>query len=77
MDGLHTTSSTDYLMSLQGLPEGSIEKDSATHEVHLRNAHRLKELCCANGGIYIKFGQHIGQLVSAPCVYFKQSITDI
>lgn len=65
-------------MSLQGLPEGSIEKDIATHEVHIRNAHRLKELCFSNGGIYIKFGQHIGQLVSAsPYVGLSKGITDI
>lgn len=30
---------------------------------YLRSAHKLKELCFKNGGIYIKLGQHIGQLV--------------
>lgn len=32
------------------------------HEVHLRSARKLQELCFKNGGIYIKLGQHIGQL---------------
>ncbi|KAH9329899.1 hypothetical protein KI387_002007, partial [Taxus chinensis] len=52
----------DYEYSLWGLPEGSIERTKAKHEVHLRCANRLQELCFRNGGIYIKLGQHIGQL---------------
>ena len=53
----------DYMSSLYGIPEGSVEMENARHEVHLRNAERLKSLCFKNGGIYIKLGQHIGQLV--------------
>ena len=64
---------TDYSMSLRGLPEGSVEKDLAMHEVHRRNANRLKEVCFANGGIYIKLGQHIGQLVGAHLSTFQIS----
>ncbi|XP_072976509.1 putative ABC1 protein At2g40090 isoform X1 [Typha angustifolia] len=52
----------DYQFSLHGLKEGSIEWLKARHEVHNRCAHRLQELCFRNGGIYIKLGQHIGQL---------------
>ncbi|XP_058109073.1 putative ABC1 protein At2g40090 isoform X2 [Magnolia sinica] len=52
----------DYEYSLWGLPEGSFERSRAKHEVHLRCALRLQELCFQNGGIYIKLGQHIGQL---------------
>uniref|UniRef100_A0A2P2L481 Putative ABC1 protein At2g40090 n=1 Tax=Rhizophora mucronata TaxID=61149 RepID=A0A2P2L481_RHIMU len=52
----------DYEYSLWGLPEGSIERSKVKHEVHLRSAHKLQELCFRNGGIYIKLGQHIGQL---------------
>eukprot|EP01018_Ginkgo_biloba_P033544 Gb_18758 [translate_table: standard] len=52
----------DYEYSLWGLPEGSTEKTRVKHEVHLRCANRLQELCFQNGGIYIKLGQHIGQL---------------
>ncbi|XP_028557111.1 putative ABC1 protein At2g40090 isoform X1 [Dendrobium catenatum] len=52
----------DYGYSLWGLKEGSIEWSKAKHEVHNRCALRLQELCFRNGGIYIKLGQHIGQL---------------
>ncbi|KAF3433445.1 hypothetical protein FNV43_RR24547 [Rhamnella rubrinervis] len=52
----------DYEYSLWGLAEGSIERSSVKHEVHLRSARKLQELCFKNGGIYIKIGQHIGQL---------------
>lgn len=54
---------SDYQYSLWGLKEGSIEWLRAKHEVHNRCAYRLQELCFRNGGIYIKLGQHIGQLV--------------
>ena len=53
----------DYEYSLLGLPEDSIERARVKHEVHTRSARRLEELCFKNGGIYIKLGQHIGQLV--------------
>ncbi|XP_020576582.1 putative ABC1 protein At2g40090 isoform X2 [Phalaenopsis equestris] len=52
----------DYGYSLRGLKEGSLEWSKAKHEVHNRCALRLQELCFRNGGIYIKLGQHIGQL---------------
>ncbi|KAL8247811.1 hypothetical protein R6Q59_009027 [Mikania micrantha] len=52
----------DYEYSLFGLPEDSIERTRVKHEVHTRSARRLEELCFKNGGIYIKLGQHIGQL---------------
>ncbi|CAH9126429.1 unnamed protein product [Cuscuta epithymum] len=52
----------DYEYSLWGLPEGSAERQKVRHEVHLRGARRLEELCFKNGGIYIKIGQHLGQL---------------
>lgn len=58
----------DYEYSLWGLPEGSIERENAKREVHTRSAHRLQELCFKNGGIYIKLGQHISQLVCCSCV---------
>ena len=53
----------DYEYSLSGLAEGSNERAKVKHEVHLRSAQKLQELCFKNGGIYIKLGQHIGQLV--------------
>ncbi|KAI3470875.1 hypothetical protein Pfo_027538 [Paulownia fortunei] len=52
----------DYEYSLWGFPEGSIERERAKREVHIRSALRLQELCFRNGGIYIKLGQHISQL---------------
>ncbi|KAG2723895.1 hypothetical protein I3843_02G168600 [Carya illinoinensis] len=52
----------DYEYSLWGLREGSVEISKVKHEVHLRSARKLQELCFRNGGIYIKLGQHIGQL---------------
>ncbi|CAL9008194.1 unnamed protein product [Prunus brigantina] len=52
----------DYEYSLWGLREGSSEREKTKHEVHLRSARKLQELCFSNGGIYIKLGQHVGQL---------------
>lgn len=52
----------DYEYSLWGLAEESDERSTVKHEVHLRSARKLQELCFKNGGIYIKLGQHIGQL---------------
>ncbi|KAK7387453.1 hypothetical protein VNO78_28271 [Psophocarpus tetragonolobus] len=52
----------DYEYSLWGLPEGSSERERIKHEVHLRSAQKLQELCFKNGGVYIKLGQHLGQL---------------
>lgn len=31
-------------------------------QVHLRSAERLRDLCCANRGTFIKVGQHLGAL---------------
>ncbi|KAG0481772.1 hypothetical protein HPP92_012240 [Vanilla planifolia] len=52
----------DYEYSVWGLSEGSFEWLKAQHEAHNRCAQRMQELCFRNGGIYIKLGQHIGQL---------------
>ncbi|XP_021769177.1 putative ABC1 protein At2g40090 [Chenopodium quinoa] len=52
----------DYEYSLMGLPDGSTEYSKMKHKVHLRSALKLQDLCFRNGGIYIKLGQHIGQL---------------
>eukprot|EP00798_Chlamydomonas_sp_ICE-L_P012309 gene12309-15472_t len=50
----------DYKTSLGG-KEGE-ERMEALHACHQRSADRLLHLCFANGGIYTKLGQHIGQL---------------
>ncbi|RYQ83818.1 hypothetical protein Ahy_B10g102677 isoform B [Arachis hypogaea] len=60
----------DYEYSLRGLREGSIEREMVKHEVHLRSAEKLRDLCFKNGGIYIKLGQHLGQLVYFLCLSF-------
>ncbi|KAJ0979617.1 hypothetical protein J5N97_015091 [Dioscorea zingiberensis] len=52
----------DYEFSTLGLKQGSVEWSKAKHEAHERSALRLRELCFRNGGIYIKLGQHVGQL---------------
>ena len=53
----------DYSWSLRGLDgEALAEAKSACH---LRSARRLVDVAFANGAIYIKAGQHIGQLVSS------------
>jgi hypothetical protein len=52
----------DYKRSLRGLEGSSHQQELAA--CHQRSADRLLALCFANGGIYIKLGQHIGQLVS-------------
>ncbi|XP_048803699.1 aarF domain-containing protein kinase 1 isoform X1 [Lagopus muta] len=52
----------DYLTSLRNVPYGSEEYDFLKSQVHLRSAERLRELCCANRGTFIKVGQHLGAL---------------
>lgn len=37
-------------------------KNSVYHEVHMRSAARLKDMCVKNKGVYIKLGQHLSQL---------------
>lgn len=54
---------SDYQYSCWGLRQGSTEWLKAKHEAHERSAYKLQELCFRNGGIYIKLGQHISQLV--------------
>ena len=36
--------------------------DFSLCQCHLRSAIRLRDLCCVNGGIFIKVGQHLGAL---------------
>ncbi|XP_027700516.1 uncharacterized aarF domain-containing protein kinase 1 isoform X3 [Vombatus ursinus] len=54
--------SYDYLTSLRSVPYGSEEYAQLKSEVHRRSAERLRELCCANRGTFIKVGQHLGAL---------------
>lgn len=52
----------DYYFSLRNV-ENQDERIKVIKECHKRCAQRLVDLCFANGGIYIKLGQHVGQLV--------------
>ena len=36
--------------------------EEAKSACHLRAADHLLKLCCANGGVFVKVGQHIGAL---------------
>ncbi len=57
-----TTVHLDYKLSLRG--KTGAEREEALELCHARGARRMMELCFANGGIYIKLGQHVGQMVS-------------
>lgn len=43
--------------------ENEAERQKAIRAFHQEGANELLRLCFANGGIYIKLGQHVGQLV--------------
>jgi len=51
----------DYKLSLRSALVGE-ERERALSECHQRGADRLLQLCFANGGVYTKLGQHVGQL---------------
>ena len=60
---IHALHTADYSWSLRGLHgEALAEAKSACH---LRSARKLVDVAFANGAIYIKAGQHVGQLVSS------------
>ncbi|GFR41354.1 hypothetical protein Agub_g2037, partial [Astrephomene gubernaculifera] len=50
----------DYKYSLSSVSGEA--REAALHGCHQRGAERLLALCFANGGVYTKLGQHIGQL---------------
>lgn len=52
----------DYKFSLRGYEDCSDESLKAWSNCHRRAAERLLDLCCKNGGIFIKVGQHIAAL---------------
>jgi len=51
----------DYTWSLRGGKHGE-EYEKEKERCHERGARKLLDLCFANGGIYIKLGQHIAML---------------
>ncbi|XP_075554451.1 aarF domain containing kinase 1 isoform X2 [Dermacentor variabilis] len=52
----------DYKMATLGMDQDSEEYAKARSEVHQRSAERLLQLCCINGGAFVKVGQHVGAL---------------
>ncbi|XP_068110568.1 aarF domain-containing protein kinase 1 [Hyperolius riggenbachi] len=54
--------SCDYLINLRQVPPETPEYDVIKSQIHVRSAHRLLDLCCANRGTFIKVGQHLGAL---------------
>jgi len=42
--------------------ENSDNNNKTWHELHTRGAQKMLTMCLANGGIYVKLGQHIAQL---------------
>jgi len=54
--------SYDYKKSLWGADQCSAEYSQIKSQVHLRSALRLRDVCCVNGGAYIKVGQYVGSL---------------
>ncbi|XP_062325797.1 aarF domain-containing protein kinase 1 [Osmerus eperlanus] len=54
--------SYDYLTSLRHVEHGTEEYWALKSKLHRRSAERLRDLCCANRGTFIKVGQHLGAL---------------
>ncbi|XP_026141869.1 aarF domain-containing protein kinase 1 [Carassius auratus] len=54
--------SYDYLTTLRDVQYGTEEYWAVKSKVHSRSAERLRDLCCANRGTFIKVGQHLGAL---------------
>uniref|UniRef100_L7LWN6 ABC1 atypical kinase-like domain-containing protein n=1 Tax=Rhipicephalus pulchellus TaxID=72859 RepID=L7LWN6_RHIPC len=52
----------DYKLATMGMDQDSEEYAKARSEVHQRSAERLLQLCCINGGAFVKVGQHVGAL---------------
>ncbi|PIO56391.1 hypothetical protein TELCIR_22210, partial [Teladorsagia circumcincta] len=52
----------DYKSSLRGLYDPSEEYNVAIKQCHKRSALRLLDLACANGGVFIKVGQHLSAM---------------
>ncbi|XP_004082471.2 uncharacterized aarF domain-containing protein kinase 1 isoform X1 [Oryzias latipes] len=54
--------SYDYLTAFKHVESGTEEYSALKSQVHRRSAERLRDLCCANRGTFIKVGQHLGAL---------------
>ncbi|KAM9355874.1 aarF domain-containing protein kinase 1 [Pholidichthys leucotaenia] len=54
--------SYDYLTAFRQVDYGTEDYWEIKSKVHKRSAERLRDLCCANRGTFIKVGQHLGAL---------------
>ncbi|KAG9268895.1 putative aarF domain-containing protein kinase 1 [Astyanax mexicanus] len=54
--------SYDYLTAFRNLPYGTENYWEIRSQVHKRSAEKLRDVCCANRGTFIKVGQHLGAL---------------
>ncbi|KAK7904883.1 hypothetical protein WMY93_017490 [Mugilogobius chulae] len=54
--------SYDYLTAFRHVENNTEEYWELKSKVHQRSAERLRDLCCANRGTFIKVGQHLGAL---------------
>lgn len=52
----------DYKISLWNVDPKSADYQKIKSKIHTRSAERLRDMCLANGGAFIKVGQHIGSL---------------
>jgi len=52
----------DYELTLRSLDEKHPSSSAALSAVHLRSALRLRDVMSRNGGLYIKFAQHIAMM---------------
>lgn len=52
----------DYKLLFHRFEKSDPQYSEEIHKLHLKSAIRLYDLCCQNGGAFIKVGQHIGTL---------------
>ncbi|XP_048430431.1 aarF domain-containing protein kinase 1 isoform X2 [Pyrus x bretschneideri] len=59
----------DYKLTLRGIPADSDEYRQKLSQVHSRSASRIRKLCEANRGFYVKAGQFVAALRQVPKEY--------
>ena len=52
----------DYKKTFRKHESTSPEYEKALSDAHWRSAEKLRNMCCANGGVFIKVGQHVGAM---------------
>ncbi|CAG5115789.1 unnamed protein product [Candidula unifasciata] len=52
----------DYKLFFHKYEKSHPEYAERMHNLHLASALRLRTMCCKNGGVFIKVGQHLGSL---------------